>query len=253
MKTSIRITSNHLTETQKERMWSIYKHFYHYPKSHFLSRIESNTHYAFYFRGQDIVGFTGLRINTIQQGRTSNLLMYFGQTIIQPAYRGNALILRTGFILIRKFWKAFFRGKVYFWADAITYKAYLVFARCLATYYPSYQSKTPETVSALIDQLGQQYYGENFNPASGTVTKSVHYVNDRSVTIHEQDLQDPDIRFYADTNQQHAKGHGLITIAPANVRNVLHMLSHFLRKQWPNRRKKLSAQPSNSRYANSAH
>ena len=69
---------------------------------------------------------------------------------------------------------------MYFWCDALTYKSYLVFAKTLHEFYPTYKIGTPTVVKQVMDFIGQTHYTDAYCPDSGNVSKPVNYVSDRS-------------------------------------------------------------------------
>ncbi|MCG8330006.1 MAG: hypothetical protein MI974_20080 [Chitinophagales bacterium] len=234
----VRITSNELSEATKEEMWKVYKKYYHYERSYFMNRINQNNYFSFYRIDDKIVGFTGLRINRTSVGHREYLLIYFGQTIIDHAYRGNALIPRTAVQLCLKYWKDIILGRVYVWADALTYKAYLVFAKTLHEYYPTYRKQAPAHISKLIQFVGEEYYGNNFCPRSGTVRKKSVLVKDQTTLHTPGNTYDKDILYYKLANRNNDKGYGLITIAPIHFLNYLMMAAKCLKKIAMPKRKK---------------
>ena len=107
----------------------------------------------------------------------------------------------------------------------------MAFAKATTEYYPSYKNQTPVQVKAILDKLGQHYYGDRYDPSTGTVQKDQIIVDDPSTQITEQDLQNPDIAFFAKANKNYRKGHGLLTIVPANVNNFVYCFKRCLQKQ----------------------
>lgn len=221
-KITVAITDNEFPQHIKDQMWELYHRYYHYTREYFMERINRNNYFAFYKVDGRIVGFTGLRINRTEVSGKECLLIYVGQTIIDQAYRGNALIPRTVVKLCLRYWKDLLKGRMYFWADALTYKAYLVFAKTAAEYYPSYRSETPEYIRQLIRFVGEEYYEDAFCTETGTVQKNTVYVNDPSTHIDPATETDPDVLFYRAANPKYLDGHGLITITP------LHLKTYYL-------------------------
>ncbi|MEZ4953980.1 MAG: hypothetical protein R2825_10440 [Saprospiraceae bacterium] len=240
MKTLVTIVKQQaLTEAQKEEMWHVYKHYYHYSKIYFMERINQNTHFSLYLNNGKIGGFTGLRINTFKVGNRAQFLIYFGQTVISYQLRGQSLIPTTCFKLIVKYWKELLNSLAWFWYDALSYKAYLVSAKTAAEYYPTYKCPIPNQVKILMDKVGQYYYAENYQPDSGIVKKAINYLKDATVKIYESDLKDADIAFYARANPGHEQGHGLLTFSPINWENILmiakrnlHRHIYFSKNKW---------------------
>ena len=205
----------------KEEMWQVYRDFYSYTRESFMNRIAKNNYYALYRKGEKIVGFTGLRINEFKVESEKYFTIYFGQTVIDPMYRGSNLIQKTGIKLSLKFFNKLVSCKSFFWADALTYRSYLVFAKTLKEYYPTFQSEMPKNVRNLRDFIGKTYYPDSFCKKTGTVKKDQNLVADPSAVIQEKYMIDPDIAFFAKTNKHHAEGHGLLTLAPINVTNLM--------------------------------
>lgn len=228
-KIKVIIVPNHIDEATREEMWSIYQSYYNYTKEEFLTKMGKNNYYSFYINNGKIVGFTGLRINQILVKGKKVFLMYFGQTVIEKAYRGKSLIPLTGFKLCVKFARQILTSRSFWWADTLTYKAYLVFAKTLDTCYPSRKQETPSDVKAVIDQIGQIYYEDTYMPERGTVRKNTKFVADPTAEISQKVLVDPDIAFYTKANPNYAKGDGLITLGEINFRHFKILLGRTIK------------------------
>ena len=229
-KISVSIETNNLSAATKEEMWELYRHYYFYDKTYFMKRIESNTHFSFYKSQERIVGFTGLRINRSMVKGRKQFAIYFGQTVIHEECRGKSLIPMTGAKLCLKYWKELLFSDAYFWADALTYKAYLVFAKTLDEIYPSRRQQTPAMVKAVVDHLGQIHYQKAYCPKTGTVRKKKVLVNDTTMHIPQKYRNDDDIRFYVETNPKYIEGHGLLTITPMNASNLKKLMTRYIGK-----------------------
>lgn len=226
----IELRTNSLTLAEREAMWRLYAPFYHYTRDDFMRRIPGNTHYALYWRGEALVGFTGLRLQDMTIAGREHFLVYFGQTVVAPEVRGKGLINRTGWLLFRRFWTSFLHKRTYFWADALSYRAYLGFAKNLIEYYPSYRTAVPAQVNAVRAYLGEQYYGDHYCATTGTISKPAYLIRDHRVQLAPAKLADPDIRFYASANPRQAEGHGLLTLAPIHLGNLAHIGCKVLRR-----------------------
>ena len=208
----------------------VYKNYYRYTKESFMARIKKNNYYSFYTLNGKIVGFTGLRINrTVIEGK-KHLFIYFGQTVIDAAHRGKSLIPVTGTKLYLKYWREILSSRTFFWADALTYKAYLVFAKSLEEFYPNRQMNNPESIQKVIDHIGREHYGTYYNFGVGTVRKEQILVNDPCINIPLKYRQDPDIRFYTQANPGYTQGQGLITIAPLSGTNFMRLAKRLMIK-----------------------
>lgn len=228
----IQITTNkELTPASVEQMWRIYAPYYHYSEESFRARIHKNTHYALYFQAGRVVGFTGLRIQKINIDRKRFLTIYFGQTVVTNAARGKGLINRTGLKVARMFWRSLLTRKVVFWADALTYRAYLVFAKNLIDYYPAVGQPLTSDMRRLRDYLGRSNYGKRYCRETGTVAKDTFLVRDPQMLIQPEKLQDKDIAFFAASNPTYLQGSGLLTLGPATMSNLRYMFTKYRSKQ----------------------
>ncbi len=121
------ITQGGFSPETTEYLWSLYHKYYAYSKESFLERMEKNNFFALYIVDGFLVGFTGLRINRATIHGKKRFFIYFGQTVIDKAHRGKSLIPLTGVKLCKMFFKDLLRSKAYFWAECLSYKAYLIF------------------------------------------------------------------------------------------------------------------------------
>ena len=229
-KIQVSIVCNDFSTSVKEEMWNVYHKYYHYTKESFMARIRKNNYYSFYKVNGKIIGFTGLRISRAMIDGKKHLFIYFGQTVIDAAYRGKSLIPVTGAKLYLKYWREILSSKTFFWADALTYKAYLVFAKSVEEFYPNHQMSNPGHIQKVIDYIGQEHYGAYYNLGLGTVRKDQMLVNDPCINIPLKYRQDPDIRFYTEANPGYTHGQGLITVAPLSGTNFMMLAKRIMKK-----------------------
>jgi len=218
---SIEITKNDLCSEQKAEMWNIYKQYYQLDKDAFMDRFNDSNYYALYKVGDELVGFTGLKIHEAKIQRKKVLLIWCGHAAVLKAQRGKRWFTRMGFILVAKYWKPLLLGRIWFWTGALSYRSYLIFARSMQEYYPNVNNAMPSLAQCVRDHIGAYYYGDHYFPTTGTVKRNSKTVIDQSVSIKKQDLSNPQIAFYNKVNPLWSKGHGLITFAPITIKNML--------------------------------
>ena len=153
MKTNIMFRSTEdICNNTQEAMWDIYEKYYSYSKDYFLNRIAKNTHFAFFYEGNKLVGFTGLRINRLNVNGKKTFTIYFGQAAIEKEYRGKNLLRRMSVQIGWKYlWDVLFTNS-YCWSDAISYKSYLFYAKSFAEFYPTHKATTPENEKNVITE-----------------------------------------------------------------------------------------------------
>lgn len=242
-KIKVSIVGNELNPALKEEMWEVYSKYYDYSKAYFMERMEKNNFFSLYTVEEKIIGFTGLRINRTTINGKKRLLFYFGQTIIDADYRGNSLIPTTGAKLCLMYLPEILRSKTYFWADCLTYKAYLVITKTLENGYPSYKNNQAGDEKDVVDYIGRTHYGNTYCPQTGTVRKDNLVVNDTNTQIPFKYRQDPDINFYVKANPLYIEGHGLIALGPVDFTNFTILLKRLVQKTFGIGRKGKTAMP----------
>ena len=237
-KIKVSLYRNSFSESVILKMWDLYKASYEYAQTEFLTKITTYDYISFFKQEEEIVGFVGIKIDRPTLHGQDYLLIRFGQAVIQPQHRGKSLIPTTGLKLCQLLWKDILFRKVFFWADNLTYKSYLVFAKTVPEYYPSYQQSTPYLIKEVIDFIGQERYSTTYDKATGTVWKNRNLVNDVNCEVCFKYLQDPDINFFTKANPFYTKGHGLITITPMNRKNILVLIERGIWNLFSNRKRK---------------
>ena len=219
------------TLSVRDQMWRLYNRYYQVEPASFFARFAGNDYYALYKKGDRLIGFTALRLKEIKTPYGKFMTFYVGQSIIDKNFRNRSLIPQTCVKVVAKNFALNPFQPLLVWCDSLTYKPYLAFAKATTEYYPTYKKQTPDYIKAVRDELGKHYYGENYDPATGTVAKDKVIVDDPSTAISEKDLQNPDIRFFTEANKNYRQGHGLITIVPANAKNFAYCFKRCLKKQ----------------------
>lgn len=229
MRTTVQFVEREsLTPVQITHMWEIYKGYYNYTHASFLERIETNTLYALYVKGDKICGFTGLRINELRVDGKNHFLIYFGQTILPWGLKGKQLFTLTTAQLILKFWKKMLLHHTWVWYDALSFKAYWIPAKVVGRFYPNCTHATPVSVEKLMNKIGKQYYGDSYCEETNIVTKPKPFVKLTQREIPTAFLSNPHVAFYATRNPGYKEGHGLLTIVPLTWCNISIVLSYAM-------------------------
>ncbi|MEZ5130377.1 MAG: hypothetical protein R2763_01435 [Mycobacterium sp.] len=215
-----------LDQATLTRMWALYAPHHQMDRRQFDEKLATLDEIALFTARSDrsLIGFCGLRHRLVQlrNGRRVATL-YMGLTYLRPEWRSIGLIQR---VVLRRVLAPLItpRLAVYFWADCLTFRPYLAMARNLHQYYPSRTQPTTKEAAEVIDILGATYYGDSFDAERGIVRKSVRRIKPHEARVSATDLQDPDIRFFAERNAGHDCGDGLIAVFPMGARNLVHLL-----------------------------
>ncbi len=217
---------------RRNEMWELYNRYYNTDQQSFFDRFQTNDYYAVYMDNGSLVGFTGFRTRMIETPYGKVKTLYIGQTVMDQLYRGQSIIPRTCCRIFAQHFLSNPFGPIYVWCDALTYKPYLLFANALDEYYPRRERLMPPKIKAIVDQLGEHYYGANYSSEKGTVRKPYNSINDQTAIIHPDHLTNPAIAFYAKSNPAYTEGHGLITLAPITFRNFFFLVKKCLKKRF---------------------
>ncbi|MEL6673002.1 MAG: hypothetical protein AAFR61_12450 [Bacteroidota bacterium] len=243
----IQITEAKDLHPQEEaQMVDLYLAHHHISREACLKRIQEGFDRLVIFRTHKngrIVGYNGYKVRTFRAPGFLRPIMavYLGQLFIEKAYRGSHPVQWSTLkiFLKHKLFRPWYKTVI--WADALTYKPYLLIAKNSHSFYPNPEKPTPPAYHMLINYLGMTHYGESYNPASGTVTKQRKLLKDHVAPIRPRLLKNPLIRFYAEKNPGHSKGNGMLVLTDydwlvmANVViKVAKMNMRRRRKAWKN-------------------
>jgi hypothetical protein len=182
-----------------------------------------------------LVGLVGLDVYRTRFERTASIIVFTSSVVIDAAYRGRNLTVRTG-------WRMLLREKLrrpwlpaYWLFDTFSYKSYVLLPHYFVHYWPRRERATPSTTTRFIDHLARQRYSEDWIPKLGIVRRSgSKRLRPTTAPIDDHALADPDIAFYQRVNPGHADGDMLVCLAPLTLRN---MLTAFVRGFFAARRR----------------
>lgn len=239
------ISPESLTDAQVDRMCELYVPHHNISFEKCQSRIRSGFDQLILYISSSqnrIVGFNGIRkrIHKVSGFIRPVLAVYLGQIYIDACYRGqhplHAAMLKL--MLREKLLRPWYKPVI--WADSITYKPYLLVARCTKEFYPGPDAPTPLAYQNLIQHLGETYYPDTFDPETGRVIKPANLMKEHVAPIKKNHLRKPYIKFYAEANPGYTKGDGLIMTFPFNRKNTIFIAQQLLLFRF---RRKLSKTP----------
>ncbi|MHA1730686.1 MAG: hypothetical protein ACTSU5_02030 [Promethearchaeota archaeon] len=240
MKVRVKKASD-LTERDLERLWVLYGPNHNVSREEFEERTLCSFDKIVTCTSKEgseerIVGFTGIRTSTIRLASGKKVVtMYFGQAFVDPKFRGRAVIQNS---VVREVLKVKLRHpfrKFYTWDDAISYRSYLLTLSSVPVVYPSPGRKIPPDVAEIRDHLGRKYYGNLYDPDSGTVRKDCRRVKEHVETLTAAELEDERIQYYLEKNPGYQRGDGLLVVIPATLRVFLGFALAAKKKKRANR------------------
>lgn len=154
-----------------------------------------------------------------QQGRSPRIL-FSGDTAVDPQYWGQRELTRTfGRILLRL--RCTSTGPLYWLLSSKGYKTYLLLAHYFPQSWPRYDNVMSDEVRDLRDQLGERAFGDAYDVQSGVarLEGTLDRVRDALTPLTEQEMADPDIRFFVESNPGHADGDEMVCLAQLRYRD----------------------------------
>jgi hypothetical protein len=174
-------------------------------------------------RTGELVGFSTLRVAEEQvEGRTAEVV-FSGDTVIHPDYWGQKeLQVRFLYFMLGRKLRHPLRPVLWLLLSA-GYKTYLLVVNHFPRTVPRHDWQPPEERTSLLGALCTRWFGEQFDPARGTVRFSgAHYrVRDGVAPIDRQAATHPHIAFFAQRNPGHVDGEELVCLAEVRGRDIL--------------------------------
>ncbi len=97
----------------REAMWTIFRDFHCPDRNRFMICYEQYSHFALYFAGDQLVGFTGLCLDLESVAGREVFLVRIGQTQLLPEYQNRFLVLRAGLHLLWRYRRCWWRHDTY--------------------------------------------------------------------------------------------------------------------------------------------
>ncbi len=160
-----------------------------------------------------------------QDGKKFTLIR-LGLAFFQRNYQGGPIMYYVTLYHILKELLLHPQTPLYVIGKAFSYKSYLVLNKALATVYPRYDAKTPDFEQKLIDNFAAEIAmkGDVYCPERCVIERKVSSIKDFVAPLTSQELQNPHILFFKETNPGWQEGHQLITVGRITWRDLLYSL-----------------------------
>ena len=250
---SIQVVHPHtLRQGEIEQMCELYLAHHNKDRASCENRIRNGFDLLVLYREKTynrIVGFNGVkkRIYHSKGFLRPILAIYLGQLFIEKAYRGFNPVQIAVMKVIMKHKLLTPWLKPVIWADALTYKPYLLIAKNSRKFYPHPAEDTPQRFQELMHFLGKKHFAERYDPDTGCVSNEKKLMKAHVAPIYPRLLKNKHIGFYAQKNTGYEKGNGLLIATPfdwGTVWNISKKLFNtWKRQQMKRRRQATQLQP----------
>jgi hypothetical protein len=216
-----RITkSAKLTPGDWDDIWVLTSEFYDVEREYAEAELRRRQSIALFRMDDVLLGMAAIDIHPTEFRGRNLLVIHTSHLLIREHWRGRNLVQKLG---ARTFLGARLRHPlrpIYWFYDALSYKSYLLLPRNFRTFWPRYDSPTPEPQAALMDQLATQAYGPAWRPARGVVVRSgQRRLRPTTAPLILDSDSEPDLAYFARANPGHASGDTLVCLCPLTASN----------------------------------
>jgi hypothetical protein len=211
-----------LTPRDWDEIWLLTSEFYDVERDYAERELRRRQDIATFHLGDALIGMAVIdTCLTTFRGRNI-VVLHTSHLLLREPWRGRNLVQKLG---ARTFLAARLRyplRPIYWFYDALSYKSYLLLPRNFRTFWPRFESPTPEPQAALINQLATQAFGPAWRPARGVVVRSgLRRLRPTTAPLILDSDSEPDLAFFARANPGHASGDTLVCLCPLTASNWL--------------------------------
>jgi len=211
-----------LTPRDWDDIWLLTSEFYDVDREYAERELRRRQNIATFRIGDALIGMAVIdTCLTTFRGRHI-VVFHTSHLLLREPWRGRNLVQKLG---ARTFLAARLRyplRPIYWFYDALSYKSYLLLPRNFRTFWPRFDSPTPEPQAALINQLATQAFGPAWRPARGVVVRSgLRRLRPTTAPLILDSDSEPALSFFARANPGHASGDTLVCLCPLTASNWL--------------------------------
>jgi hypothetical protein len=173
--------------------------------------------------GGDIVGYFALHIH---ERRLNGVLtaVFRAQAGSLRAYRGGNITMRFGLALLLRYMLRHPGRRAYFLAQLVHPSSYALIAKYFGELWPRREVETPPELLAFMKELAHSFGMKQLDPARPLVRNTGWRTHQTEVEReYWQHCDKPAARFFLEANPTYGEGHGLVTMVPLSLSNVLHL------------------------------
>ena len=220
-----------LSEPTVDEMWKIFHRYYEAEdKDAFVASLREKD-VAFLVedrRTRRLVGFTSALVLSFAGYR----VVHSGDTIIERDYWGAGKHLGYQMVkLLTRLSLSRPRTPLYWFLISKGYKTYLLMARNMNEFYPTWRTPTPPWAGRIIEEVARHRYGTAFRPETGVLTFPYRRkpLLPWVAPITDEDRENPDIAYFLRANPRWSDGDELVCLGVVNCRQLVRGWLKFTR------------------------
>ena len=211
-----------LTIAQTDEMYRLLTcYFDGVSRGQFYHDLAEKTHVIRLRRGSDLVGFSTLLAyeTTCEQSLVS--VIYSGDTIVAPEAWGTTALPRAWIAAVNQIRSAFPRGRYYWLLLTSGFRTYRFLPLFWRDFYPRHDRPMPAFERRLIDHLGRQRFGDQYDADRGVVRfYQPQRLRPELGGIPLTRTRDPHIDFFQARNPGHGLGDELVCLTELTAENL---------------------------------
>ena len=162
----------------------------------------------------DLIAFSSMHVYETCIGDRNVTLVYSGDTTVDSStWSDSALSYNTmgAFSWLQRHYNT---DHLYWFLLVSGYRTYRLLPVFSEFFYPRFDEPTPQSVQTMMNAMGSERFGSNYDAESGIVRLDIPSVLKHGyIDIPENRLADPNIAFFAERNPGHLQGDELLCFA----------------------------------------
>jgi len=211
-----------LTRHQTDEMFHLLAHHFEgVAATQFLCDLEEKNWVVLIQRGDQLVGFSTLRVyeSTFQGEQVS--VVYSGDTIVAPEAWGSSALARGWITAVNQLRERYPNGKYYWLLLTSGFRTYRFLPVFWRDFFPRENESTPLNIRRLRDHLAVERFGEQYDPQSGIVRfHQPQQLRGALKEVPAERMSDPHVAFFLKNNPGHARGDELVCLTELSPENL---------------------------------
>lgn len=226
-----------IAECERYAMYSIFaRHYDCVSVDRFLSDLaEKDCVLLLWDANGDICGFSTQRLLRAAVGGVPIRAVFSGDTIIDPAHWGEQELGRCWCRYVSCLYGEEPDVPLYWFLISKGYRTYLYLPIFFETFYPNYQTPTPEFEQRVLDTLAMAKFPMHYQPGSGIIEfpQSQGQLKPHLAEIPARRLRNPHVQFFLARNPAFASGGELACLAEISPSNMKLFAGRILQQMLP--------------------
>ncbi len=223
------VTVDQLSADRVREMFELFEKYYSdVDFTRFSGDLREKTHCFLFFDQGKIIGFSTIfRRRRPEWGKGT--FLFSGDTVMHENYWGSKTLQKAFFwyTVASKFRSPF--RPVYWMLISKGFKTYLMMRKNYRLSFPAAQNPTPPHIQKTMDAFYTSKFGSAYSPATGLITfeSSLGSVRGQTAAPSEENLKDPEVRYFLNRNPNYAAGVELACITEMRFSDFFRQIFKF--------------------------